>query len=159
MELVFTKLDGKYDALVVAQTGRERQRIACPKQGIIPHDMVHFAVESVLAHRGFLSLLGLGQAAGFSMQCGPAHECIERLVEVFQAELWGERLTEGEFVRTYNHACPARSHASLPISNDEIALIHAKLEDLGQRWNALPVNGSLVLHLELPGTSNGDQAG
>lgn len=149
MKLVFTKLRGKFDALDVIQPGREPQRIACPKQGIIPHDMVHFAVESVLTPRGFLSLLGEGQEAGFSMQSSAPHEAIERLVEIFQAELWGERLTDVEFTRTYNHACAARNHASFPISNAEIALIRNRLEDLGQRWNELPLNGSMVLHLEL----------
>ncbi|PPU04588.1 hypothetical protein XacyCFBP1159_22365 [Xanthomonas arboricola pv. corylina] len=30
------------------------ESIDCPKQGIIPHDMVHYAVESTLHKRGFI---------------------------------------------------------------------------------------------------------
>jgi len=53
----------------------------------IPHDMVHYAVESVLTHRGFLGLVGDGQGAGFTTTGGDSEEAIERLVESFQAEM------------------------------------------------------------------------
>ncbi|WP_225883427.1 hypothetical protein [Sphingomonas aliaeris] len=58
IKLQFTKRDGKYDALVIERDDGTTESIACPKQGIIPHDMVHYAVESVLHHSGFLSLAG-----------------------------------------------------------------------------------------------------
>ena len=46
MDLTFTKPGGKFDERTVARPGLAPSPIACPKQGIIPHDMVHYAVES-----------------------------------------------------------------------------------------------------------------
>jgi hypothetical protein len=55
MRLTFTKRDGKYDDLTAGRSDGRTTTIQCPKQGIIPHDMVHFAVESTLARRGFFA--------------------------------------------------------------------------------------------------------
>ena len=70
MRLIFTKRDGKYDGLVIERAGAPAETIRCPKQGIIPHDMVHHAVESRLAHGGFLGMVAGGEAAGFRTQGG-----------------------------------------------------------------------------------------
>ena len=53
MKLIFTKGSGKYDRLDVLRENAEPERVECPKQGIIPHDMVHYAVEKTLQTRGF----------------------------------------------------------------------------------------------------------
>jgi hypothetical protein len=45
MELVFTKGSGKFDLMEVFRTGVPPERVDCPKQRIIPHDMVHYALE------------------------------------------------------------------------------------------------------------------
>ena len=54
--------------------------------------MVHYAVESTLARHGFLSLVAEGHSANFAAIGGEAEDAIERLVETFQAELWGGRV-------------------------------------------------------------------
>ncbi len=46
MKLGFTKGSGKFDRLDIVAADGPRAPIDCPKQGIIPHDMVHFAVEA-----------------------------------------------------------------------------------------------------------------
>ena len=43
MNLIFTKGAQKADRLEVRRPGRAAELIECPKQGIIPHDMVHYA--------------------------------------------------------------------------------------------------------------------
>ena len=43
MTMIFTRRDGKYDLLEIIRADGGIERIDCPKQGIIPHDMVHFA--------------------------------------------------------------------------------------------------------------------
>lgn len=48
MQLIFTKGSGKHDKMEVIRDGTPVESIECPKQGIIPHDMVHYAVESTL---------------------------------------------------------------------------------------------------------------
>lgn len=149
MQLTFTKRAGKYDDLVIARPGQPAVTITCPKQGIIPHDMVHFAVEATLAH-GFLTLVAEGQPAAFDTMGGDSEEAVERLVEVFQAELWGGRVPAADLIATYEHACAARQHEATPVSPATIDAIHARLDELTQRWAAVPVSGSLTLDFAPP---------
>jgi hypothetical protein len=143
MELTFVKRSGKTDELTIVRRDGEPETTACPKQGIIPHDMVHYAVESVLAHRGFLSLVADGKRANFAATGGDSEEAIERLVETFQAEMWGGRVATADLLATYEHACNARGHGVAPISADDIEAIRSRLDELTRQWTALPVNGAL----------------
>ena len=147
MRLTFTKLSGKYDDLAIERNGRSPEKLACPKQGIIPHDMVHFAVESTLSHGGFLGLVADGQAAAFTTVGGDSEEAIERLVEVFQAEMWGGRVPASELLATYEHACAARGHAAMPVSTADVEAIRERLDQLTEQWSQVPVNASLTLEM------------
>ena len=147
MRLTFTKREGKHDSLLIERDGLPDETIACPKQGIIPHDMVHFAVESVLAARGFLAMLAEGQAAAFTTVGGAPEEAVERLVETFQAEMWGGRVPSADLLATYEHACGARGHDFLPVTEADVEAIRARLDGLGEAWNALPVKATMVLEL------------
>jgi len=145
MRLTFTKRDGKYDDLTVERPDGAAETIRCPKQGIIPHDMVHYAVESTLAHRGFLGLVAGGDALAFTTAGGETEESIERLVESFQAEMWGGRVPAGELLETYRIACEARGHAAAPVTAEDVDGVRATLDDLTAKWAAVPVNGSLTV--------------
>jgi hypothetical protein len=145
MELKFVKRPGKHDALTIVRADGAAETVACPKQGIIPHDMVHYAVESVLAHRGFLSLVEEGQTAGFATAGGESEEAVERLVETFQAEMWGGRVPAADLLATYEHACGARGHAAVPVLADDVAAIRGRLDALTAQWAALPIEGALTL--------------
>ena len=48
MNIIFMKGAGKTDPMQVFRPGLPVETVACPKQGIIPHDMVHYAVEHTL---------------------------------------------------------------------------------------------------------------
>jgi hypothetical protein len=144
MELRFVKRAGKHDALTIVRAGGAAETVACPKQGIIPHDMVHYAVESVLAQRGFLSLVRDGQPLAFATAGGEGEEAVERLVETFQAEMWGGRVPAADLLATYEHACEARGHGIAPIALDDVEAIRRRLEDLTRQWSALPPNGALT---------------
>ena len=145
MQLTFTKRAGKYDDLLIERDGHPPEAIVCPKQGIVPHDMVHYAVESELAHRGFLSHVADGAAPAFGVTGGAIEEAVERLVETFQAELWGGRVTPADLIATYEHACGARGHVAAPITPDDVAAIRTRLATLGHDWAQVPVNGALTL--------------
>jgi hypothetical protein len=147
MRLTFTKRDGKYDDLLIERDGREPEKISNPKQRIIPHDMVHYGVESVLSHRGFLSLVAEGQRAAFAKAGGAPEEAIERLVEAFQAEMWGERVPADELLDAYRLGCEARGHASVPVSAEDVEEVRQRLDSLTEQWSALPVGESLVLEI------------
>ena len=147
MRLTFTKGNGKHDELWIEREGRSPEAIMCPKQGIIPHDMVHYAVESTLSHRGFLGLVADGQAAAFTTTGGDSEEAVERLVEVFQAEMWGGRVPASDLIATYEHACDARGHAAAPVSAADVEAIRERLDQLTKAWSEVPVNESLTLEM------------
>lgn len=145
MRLTFTKLGGKYDDLLIERPSCAPETIQCPKQGIIPHDMVHYAVESTLGHDGFLGMVAGGDAAVFATQGGDSEEAIERLVESFQAELWGGRVPADELLATYELACDARGHPPVPVSAQDVERIRDRIDALTADWAALPVHASLTL--------------
>jgi len=147
MKLTFTKRDGKYDDLLIERSTGRDETIRCPKQGIIPHDMVHFAVESTLVHRGFLTLVADGNAAAFATKGGESEEAIERLVETFQAEMWGGRVPGSDLLATYEHACDAHGHTAVDVTAEDIERIRAAIDALTDEWNNLPINGTLVVEL------------
>ena len=145
MRLTFTKRDGKYDDLLIERADGPAEKIACPKQGIIPHDMIHYAIESTLVHSGFLTLVADGKTAAFQTKGGDSEDAIERLVESFQAEMWGGRVSAEDLLATYEHACDALGHGSVPVSAEDVEKIRARLDDLTERWAAVPLNGSLTV--------------
>ena len=147
MQLTFTKRDGKYDDLVIDRPDGSPETLQCPKQGIIPHDMVHYAIESTLAHRGFLGLVAGGEAAAFTTQGGDSEEAIERLVETFQAEMWGGRVPAEDLLATYEHACESKGHPIVLVSVEDVQTIRIRLDELTESWNAVGVNQSLTVEL------------
>lgn len=145
--MIFTKRGGKHDDLTIVRDGGAAETIQCPKQGIIPHDMVHYAVESVLTHQGLLSLVRRGEALAFATAGGASEEAMERLVETFQAELWSGRVPTHEVIATYEHACEARGHAPAPVSTADVEAVRERLDALMREWAEMPVNATLALRL------------
>lgn len=143
MRLVFTKRAGKMDELVAIRPDGSQVRIDCPKQGTIPHDMVHYAVESVLAERGFLSKLEAEGPRAMSREA--AAEAVERLVETLQAEVWSGRVADEELLGLYALACETRGHAAAPVSREALAAIRQAMDRLAARWDAVAVGESLTL--------------
>lgn len=147
MRISFTKTDGKFDAMRI-ERGDAIEVVACPKQRIIPHDMVHYAVESTLKKCGFLSRVRDGEDATFHM--GPESESdgVERLVEVFQGDAWsGGDSAPADMLDLYQVTCTARQCPPLPLSAADVLAIRARIVELDHRWQALPVGQSLELEL------------
>lgn len=151
MKLTFTKGSGKYDRLDIVASDGPRAPIECPKQGIIPHDMVHFAVEAEVTTPGFLGLIAAGGDGGFRLGLDDRHaQSVERLVEMFQGEGWsGGPMPDADFIALYATTCEERGDTPLPITGATIAAIRDRIADLTAQWAAVPVGGQLVL--ELPG--------
>jgi hypothetical protein len=148
MKLVFTKGSGKFDLMEVFRTGAPPERVDCPKQGIIPHDMVHYAVEHTLKTRGFLGRVKAGETAGFQMQAEGPSDSVERLVEVFQGDAWsGADSSASEIIALYRVTCDARDCQPLPLDEISIQAVRAAIAELTRRWLAIPVGGSLELAL------------
>jgi len=147
MLITFTKGPGKYDQMRV-ERGSVVETIDCPKQRIIPHDMVHYAVECVLQKRGFLSRVRDGEAANFHMTPDPQSDGVERLVEVFQGDAWsGGNATPEDLLDLYRVTCEARECPMLPVRAEDIVAVRAKLLELDAQWQALAIGGSMRLQI------------
>ena len=147
--LVFKKGTGKHDHLEVVRAGVVKGRIECPKQGIIPHDMVHFAVESTLHRRGFVGRVLEGEAPTFQMEPEAESDGVERLVEVFQADGWsGWGAPSTDLLDLYQLTCAACGCEPLAVSEVDVEAVRACILDLTARWQAVPMGGFLTLGLE-----------
>jgi hypothetical protein len=149
MRLTFTKGRGKFDRLDIVTPHGPLAPIECPKQGIIPHDMVHVIVEAEVATCGFLGGIAAGGDSGFAAGIdNPHHRAVERLVETVQAEAWaGAPVPDADFIALYGVTCAARGDAPLALDVATLAAIRARLAELTARWLAVPTGGTLVLSL------------
>jgi hypothetical protein len=146
MNLVFTKGAQRTDRLEVRRPGRAPELIECPKQGIIPHDMVHYAVEHTLHRRGFLSRVADGEAAVFQMSSEAESDGVERLVEVIQGDAWsGGAGAAGDLLAMYELTCVAKQCPALPVSEVDIDAIRGHIAELSTRWAQVGVGQSLEL--------------
>ena len=148
MQLIFTKRAGKYDRLEIRRPAGAAETIDCPKQGILPHDMVHYAVERTLQARGFLTRVKEGEAAELTMLAEDHSDGVERLVEVIQADQWsGAGSGTEDLLALYQVSCSARGCTPLPVGPEAIHAIRAEIASLGERWDAVAVGGTLELVL------------
>lgn len=146
MKLVFTKGPGKVDRMEIMRNDGATEQIDCPKQRIIPHDMVHHAVETTLEKRGFLSRVRDGEKAGFRMLPEAESDGVERLVEVIQGDAWsGGASSAADVLDLYRVTCSARACRTLDITEADIDAIRAHFAELTAQWDALPVGQSLTL--------------
>jgi len=151
VKLTFTKGAGKFDRLQIAAPDGPRPAIDCPKQGIIPHDMVHWAVEAEVTAPGFLGLVAAGGDGGFRLGLADrAAQSVERLVEMFQGEGWSQTvLPDDEFIALYATTCEERGDTPLAVTGALLTAIRTRIAEVTARWAAVPVGGQLTL--ELPG--------
>jgi hypothetical protein len=148
MNIVFTKGAAKYDLMEVFRDGSASERVECPKQGIIPHDMVHYAVEHTLKTRGFLARIKDGEEAGFQMKPDAVSESVERLVEVFQGDEWSGGTTSAEdMIDMYRVTCQARDCRALPLDEAAVHAVRTAIAELTSSWKAVQVGGTLQLEL------------
>jgi hypothetical protein len=146
MQLIFTKGAEKSDLLTVLRANAEAEEIVCPKQRIIPHDMVHFAVEHWLEQRGFLTRVRDGERAAFTMQPEATSDAVERLVEVFQGDAWSGSTTPAEeMIDLYRVTCQARECPMLEVSAADIDAVRQRMAELTVQWEAVPVGGQMRL--------------
>jgi len=148
MQLIFTKGSGKFDRMEVVRGDGAVEAIDCPKQRIIPHDMVHYAVEATLARRGFLARVREGARADFRMQPEAESDGVERLVEVIQGDAWsGGGSDAADMLDLYRVTCTERDCPMLPVTAADIDAIRARVAGLSAQWDALPIGQSLALSM------------
>ncbi len=150
MQLVFTKGADKYDRMDVLVDGVCTNTVQCPKQNIIPHDMLHFAVEATLQRRGFVARTLEGDASGFRMISTAESDGVERLVEVLQADGWAGWSSEpAELLDLYRITCEARRCPPLPIGEPEILLVRERIHQLTAAWQIVKIGESMLVPWEI----------
>jgi hypothetical protein len=160
MQLIATKQgrSDKYDTLRCVRLDGTETSVQMPRQGILPHELIHYVVEDTLGYRnGFLGTVAKGADIGFAMQ--QSHDAqrtdlaeqlihAEAIVESLQAQLWSGGFDADMFASGVEGACAARRH-SFP----DLAMIDVREQlfertlALGQRWQQLPFYATLELEM------------
>ncbi len=148
----------KYDVLRFVRNNGSATACQMPRQGILPHDLVHYVVETALPLRhGFLSLLAHGAEAQFVMEAvhdplnkEVATEAVqaEAIVEGLQSQLWSGQFDLDAFLAGAASACAARDQPPFDFSRLDIDLKRALYDralELHQQWTAAPWFGTLSL--------------
>jgi len=146
----------KLDHLRYVRNDGSTTETAMPRQGILPHDLVHYVVESGLGlTHGFIGLVAGGVNATFAMES--THDPIgkdvlaesiqvEAVVEALQTQLWSGQFDAGDFLEGVRTACLAHDVPAFAFPDPQAGqrLFDAALA-LNATWQAVPYYGSLTL--------------
>lgn len=126
-----------------------------PRQGTLPHDLIHYIVESALPLRhGFLSQVAAGSDAGFVMQAvhDPSNRSVETeavqaeaIVEALQTQLWGGALDRDSFFQAAQLASASRNQPAFDFGDIDPALPYQRALQLLEHWNLVPFHQSMQL--------------
>ncbi len=134
-----------------------------PKKGPFPHDLVHVVVEDTLSLRNaFWGLIAggrhpeeigaLASSLGHS-SAAKAHDPdpsiieliqAERLVECFEAEIWGGPAALEDLQSVADAAFSQSLVPRLVLSAQDVSAIRERLSALQAQWNGLPPGGTLA---------------
>jgi hypothetical protein len=147
IRLTFTKLAGKYDKLLIQGHGRELS-VDCPKQGIIPHDLIHYAIEKVMHLRGFVRLVSEGKPEAELRNADYDALLGEALVETLQAEMWsGGPADDAAFLEMLAVTMDARGQKLRPLAPEILTKVRAEIASLTEAWSSVTPYKTLVLEL------------
>ncbi len=158
MKLIAEKLGktDKLDRLRYLRHNGSSTETAMPRQGILPHDLIHHVVESGLGLKnGFTGLVARGAAATFAMETthdpvGKEVEAeaiqVEAIVEALQTQLWSGQYSDEDFIEGVRTACLMRETPTFVFASPQAGqeLFDAALA-LDAQWKAVPFHGSLTL--------------
>jgi hypothetical protein len=158
MKLIAEKLgkSEKCDRLRFVRSDGSETQISMPRQGTLPHDLVHYVVESCLPFKhGFLSLVAAGSDAGFVIQAihDPGNPSVETeavqaeaVVEALQTQLWAGRFDLDAFLEGAQSASAARGKPVFDFSGcDPKASLYDYALNLEERWKLVPYYQSMCL--------------
>ncbi|NUQ18139.1 MAG: hypothetical protein HOP95_06750 [Sphingomonas sp.] len=169
MRITITKGE-REDRLDMERADGSRASTQFPHKGPIPHDYVHYAVESELGFdRGFWGLVNSGhhpeevqeiaKAAGHSSAKRaqvPAADFVtaiqaERIVEAFEADHWsGGAGDPAGIIAMANAGCEQSLVPAAPMGEPAVARIRTQISDFAARWRALAPGESVALEWPRP---------
>lgn len=158
MKLTAQKLgkSDKLDRLTYQRADGSTTETMMPRQGTLPHDLIHYVVESGLKlSNGFTGLVARGANATFAMETthdpvGKDVETeaiqVEAIVEALQTQLWSGQFDDADFLEGVRTACMARERPTFAFADPHAGqcLFDAVLA-LNAEWQAIPSHGSLTL--------------
>jgi len=149
----------KLDRLQCVRGDGSSTTTSMPRQGILPHDLVHYVTESTLGWRhGFLGLVAAGADIGWTMTRthDPAAQDLadqaihaEAVVESLQAQLWSGAFDEELFLDGVRSACAARGRGVPALPPGVGQALFERALTLNARWQQVPFHG--MLELDMPG--------
>jgi hypothetical protein len=145
------KASARMDRLEYIRRDGTRVEIDLPRQGILPHDLVHCVVESrCLLRGGFMSIVARGASPDFtaSKAIVPDRELriAESAVEAMQTQLAQRRFDHAAFAYGLVMACDSRQVAQVTVPDETLALAAFEAAmSLEEQWRSLPP----MQHLEL----------
>jgi hypothetical protein len=147
----------KLDLLRCVRRDGSETAVAMPRQGILPHDLMHYVVESGLGWRdGFLGLVAAGADIGWTMEQAhdPANLTIadqaihaEAVVESLQAQLWSGVWDEALFIDGVRGACEVRGRSVPALPSGVGRTLFEQALALDARWQQVPFHGALELEM------------
>lgn len=159
VSITFHKGGAKKQDTVVIESARQKHIFKAWRQGIIPHEMVHYAVEKIFDEfRGFIRFIGDGMKDGDVMEKGGVEALYsEALVNTFQQELFGVLSPEDETFLEYFNEISRRetkfskgadffAYAPPPV---KIEATRKLLRELTASWNNLPEGEEIKFSLSL----------
>jgi hypothetical protein len=162
MRIQFTKQSGKYDRMTCLRIDGTTTSCPMPKQGILPHDFVHYVVEDTLDLRqGFWGIIAIGvgfpnteppwDAAEFNLPDLTQALQAESLVECFQAEMWNGFQVSENFAEILQVTCHTRNvPAPENISPEQLAQVRLRLQYFSQQWQKLALRETLEVEFADP---------
>lgn len=162
MQIRFTKQSDKYDRMECIRTNGTTTSCPMPKQGILPHDFVHYVVEETLDLRqGFWGILAIGvgfpnseppwDAADFNLPNLTQALQAESLVECFQAEMWNGFQMSENFAEILQVTCQSRNvPAPDKISLEQLEQVRLRLQGFFKQWQKLAVGETLEVQFADP---------
>jgi hypothetical protein len=159
VSITFHKGGAKQQDTVIIESARQKHVFKAWRQGIIPHEMTHYAVEKIFDElRAFIRLIGDGIKDADVMENGgvPALYA-EALVNTFQQELFGVLPPDNEiFLSYFGEISRRETKFSKRADFFEYAPDEAKIEaarkllqELTDKWNDLPVGEEIKFTLSL----------
>jgi hypothetical protein len=157
MKLIARKMEvaGKYDRLRVVRDDSSETGCDMPRQGVLPHDLVHAVVESRLQlNEGFLGLVGKGADIAFAEKNFRDYIDPERHFEVAQAEsvveglqtqLWQGEFDFAAFIAGIQGACAMRGVAVPRISEADGQAMFDTAVRLNGQWQQVPAKAEFTL--------------
>ena len=149
----------KLDRLRCIRRDGSETATSMPRQGILPHDLIHYVAESGLGWRhGFLGMIAAGADIGWTMEQthDPANRAVadqaihaEAVVESLQAQLWSGAFDAGMFMEGLRDACAVRGREMPDLSGIDVEeALYRRAIELGVRWQQVPFYSSLEVEME-----------